>query len=133
MKTTFKARLTNDVKSKFIEACQRLDTSIFEPYMKEEQCFQNLDKFRFLQSMKDEFDRVKGKGIKSMVQINGTCKGCYVGHESYQFFGKKVTPEFSYVILRSNEGGVKDIHRCNASSDELEVNKEIIEDYDFWK
>ena len=71
MKTTFKARLTNEVKSKFILACLRLDASVFEPYMKEEQCFQNLDKFRFLQSMKDEFDRVKGKGIKSMVQING--------------------------------------------------------------
>lgn len=132
MKLTSKEALSNDVKSKFIEACKRLDASIFEPYIDEEQYFQDLDKYRFLQSLKDEFDRVKKLGIESTVLIMGKCESCYPGQNSYQFYGKKVTPEFSYVIHSNNEG-VEDILMCNASSGALVVKAEIIANYDFWK
>ncbi|KUO65671.1 MAG: hypothetical protein APF83_01205 [Lutibacter sp. BRH_c52] len=132
MKLTSKGTLSNDVKSKFIRACERLDASIFEPYIDEDQYFQDLDKYRFLQSLKDEFDRVKGMGIESTVLIKGICEGCYSGQDSYQFYGKNVIPEFSYVIHKK-DGDVSDILMCNSSSGALVVKAEIIANYDFWK
>ncbi len=132
MKLTSRGELSNDVKSKFIRACERLDASIFEPYIDEEQYFQDLDKYRFLQSLKDEFDRVKGMGIESTVLIKGKCEGCYPNQDTYQFYGKNVLPEFSYIIHKNNEG-VEDILMCNSSSGALVVKAEIISDHDFWK
>jgi hypothetical protein len=132
MKLTSKGELSNEVISKFIESCQKLDASIFEPFIDEEEYFQNLDKYRFLQSLKDEFDRVKEMGIKSMVLIMGKCESCYPGQDSYQFYGKNVIPEFSYVIHKK-DGDVSDILMCNSSSGALVVKAEIIANYDFWK
>lgn len=132
MKLTSKGELSNEVKSKFIESCQKLDASIFEPYIDEEEYFQDLDKYRFLQSLKDEFDRVKEKNILSTTLIKGKCEGCYPSQDTYQFYGKKVTPEFSYVI-HQKEGNVSDILMCNSSSGTRVVKAEIIANYDFWK
>ena len=88
MKLTSKDELSNEVKSKFIEFCQKLDASIFEPYLDEEEYFQNLDKYRFLQYLKDEFDRVKEMGIESTTLIKGKCESCYPSQDTYQFYGK---------------------------------------------
>lgn len=132
MKLTSKGELSNEVKSKFIESCQKLDASIFEPYINEEEYFQNLDKYRFLQSLKDEFDRVKRMGIERTILIEGTCEECYKGQKSYQFYGKNVIPEFSYVIHKKS-GDIVDILMCNSSSGALVVKAEIIANYDFWK
>jgi hypothetical protein len=132
MKLTSKGTLSDDVKSKFIESCQKLDASIFEPFIDEDQHFQNLDKYRFLQSLKDEFDRVKGMGVKSTILIEGICEKCYKGHKTFQFYGKNVIPEFSYIIHKK-DGDVSDILMCNSSSGALVVKAEIIANYDFWK
>ena len=38
-------KLSDEITSKFIEACIKLDASIFEPLVNEEQYFQDLDKY----------------------------------------------------------------------------------------
>ena len=44
-----------EIKEAFINSCLQLDPSIFEPYIDEDRYFQELDKYRFLQSMESTF------------------------------------------------------------------------------
>ncbi len=41
---------------KFIESCLKLDASIFEPYMKEEELFEDKEKYLFLGKLRDMFN-----------------------------------------------------------------------------
>lgn len=107
--------MANFIESKFIECCEKLDASIFEPLIREEQYFQELDKYRFLQSVKDEFDRLKLLGIFKTVMIDGICNGCHLGHKAVQFYGKRPIPEFSYIIHKEN-WEIEDIFMCNLSN-----------------
>lgn len=52
------------IKETFLKACQKLDASIFEPLIDEDEYFEELDKYRFLQSMKSQFDYLKGLGLE---------------------------------------------------------------------
>ena len=59
LKMTEQAQAENKslvVMNTFVEACLNLDASIFEPLIEEDQLFQDLDKYRFLQSMKNIFE-----------------------------------------------------------------------------
>lgn len=47
------------IKEMFLKACLELDASIFEPLIDEDQYFEELDKYRFLHSMKKQFDYLK--------------------------------------------------------------------------
>jgi len=104
------------IKETFIKACKNLNTSIFEPLIWEDQYFQDLDKYRFLKSMKDQFDYLKGEGIEEVKLVNGICKMCFKGDKVLEFYvvPNKGRPAFSYNI--QEEGGkIKDIFRCNYS------------------
>jgi len=103
---------------KFIESCVKLDTSIFEPLIEEKVYFQDLDKYRFLHSLKKEFDRVKESGLTETTFIRGKCRGCYNGELNYEFYGDSNKPDFAYIIHKE-QGGIKDIFICNFSSGHL--------------
>ncbi len=104
------------IKETFIKACEQLDASIFEPLVEDDQYFQDLDKYRFLQSMKSQFDYLKGTGIKRVELVMGICKMCFKGDNVYEFYiePKKGKPAFAYNIQEEN-GKIKDIFRCNYS------------------
>lgn len=120
------------IESKFIETCTKLDVSIFEPLINEEEYFDGRDKWRFLQSLKDEFDRAREEGAIKTTLILGTCKGCNLGHETYQFYGKRLVPVFSYIMERNN-GRIENVFRCNKSSGAKVVDMRILKVYDFWR
>ncbi|GAA4932879.1 hypothetical protein GCM10023314_01600 [Algibacter agarivorans] len=105
------------IKETFIKACQNLDASIFEPLIDEDQYFEELDKYRFLQSMKTQFDYLKGEGIKEVKLVMGKCEMCFIGAKVHEFYVKPNIgkPAFSYNIQEEN-GEIKDIFRCNLSS-----------------
>ena len=105
------------IKDTFLHACHNLDASIFEPLIDEDQYFEELDKYRFLHSMKKQFDYLKGVGVKHVELIMGTCKMCFVGDKVYEFYiePKKGKPAFAYNIQEEN-GEIKDIFRCNYSN-----------------
>ena len=50
---------SKEIAGKFIESCLKLDASIFEPLIEEDEYFQDLDKYRFLDSMKKVFQPFK--------------------------------------------------------------------------
>lgn len=51
--------ITKDrLHQKFIEASLELDVSILEPFIPEDMQLQDLDKYRFLASLKDHFDSI---------------------------------------------------------------------------
>ena len=103
----------------FIESCKALDASIFEPYMEENNVFEDKNKYLFLASMKFLFDSYKDKKpISFSVTVDdGTCKGCIYGNAvkvfSIKGWGRVIfNGEFAYVIEMEN-GILKDIFRCN--------------------
>lgn len=100
---------------KFIQACISLDASIFEPMIEEDQYFEDLDKYRFLASLKQQFDWSIKRGAKDISMKRGKCELCVIGHSTYEFYGNKKTPEFAYII-NTKRDEVKDIFLCNASS-----------------
>lgn len=100
------------IESKFIQACENLDASIFEPLIEEEQYFDDLDKYRFLQQLKDIFDNVKSKDITKTKAVLGECGLCYPGHETLNFISKE--KEFAYLVHKE-DGNIIDIMRCNMS------------------
>lgn len=104
------------IKETFLKACQNLDASIFEPLIDEDQYFEELDKYRFLQSMKEQFDYLKENGVVKVEIVMGTCKMCYTGERVYEFYKEpnKGKPAFAYNIQEEN-GSIKDIFRCNYS------------------
>lgn len=102
------------LETKFIEACTSLDASIFEPLIEEEQYFEDLDKYRFLEKLKNELNEVRSKGINEVKLVQGHCKGCELGHLSHEFHSENGF-EFSYMIIK-DKGEVSDIYQCYLSS-----------------
>lgn len=100
------------IKTTFIKSCEKLDASIFEPLIDEDQYFQDLDKYRFLQSLKDEFDTCKRKGFTKTVMIESTCNGCHLGHKAYQFHTDSMIPAFAYIIHEEKDK-IIDVFMCN--------------------
>ncbi|MDX1270822.1 hypothetical protein [Bizionia paragorgiae] len=120
------------IKEAFIKACLQLDASIFEPLIKEDQYFQDLDKYRFLQSLKDEFDTWKTQGFTKTTLINGHCQGCHCGDLVYQFYTNSLTPAFAYRI-HENNGEIEDIFMCNLSSGMKTIEMGVLMKYAFWR
>ena len=107
---------TDIVVATFIDACEKLDASLFEPLIEEEdQMFEDLDKYRFLESLKNVFDGVKANKAISVTLRKGACKGCQNGHDTHEFFSKNGF-EFAYILERDANGELEDIFKCAMSS-----------------
>ena len=103
----------------FVESCKALDASIFEPYMDEENVFEDKGKYLFLASMKLLFDSYKDKkALFFNVNVeDDSCKGCEYGKPiklfSVKCWGRMIfTDQFAYRI-NVEKGILKDIYRCN--------------------
>ena len=120
------------IKTIFIKACENLDASIIEPLIDEDQYFQELDKYRFLQSLKDEFDTWIHKGFAKTIMIESTCNGCHLGHKAYQFHTDKLTPAFAYIIHEEEDKTI-DIFMCNRSKGMQVIEMSKFMKYDFWR
>ncbi|NOT91811.1 hypothetical protein [Ferruginibacter sp.] len=103
----------------FIESCKALDVSIFEPFMAENNVFEEKTKYLFLAGLKKLFDSYKDEKIffHKIVVEDGSCTGCNNGKSvkifSFKGWGRIIkTDHFAYVIEREN-GILTDIYRCN--------------------
>ncbi len=103
----------------FVESCKALDASIFEPFMDEDNVFEEKNKYLFLAGLKALFDSYKDKRIlfHNIVVEDGTCTGCNYGKTvkmfSFKGWGRIIkTGRFAYVIEKEN-GILTDIYRCN--------------------
>ena len=106
------------VIDKFIESCLHLDASIFEPYMSEDDVFEDKEKYKFLAEMKDLFDSSKFKTDYNFTVsfTNEKCMGCEKGKPvlnfEVMFAGSKLkVGDFGFLIDIEN-GILKDIYRC---------------------
>jgi hypothetical protein len=109
---------SKEVVDKFIESCLHLDASIFEPYMQEEDVFEDKGKYRFLADLKKLFDKAKMlAGVDFKVNIEDrNCRGCTLGgivkhfevvnNKSNNYIGS-----FGFLI-DSEDGMLKNIYRC---------------------
>lgn len=109
-----------------------LDASIFEPLIEEDRNFQDLDKYRFLDSLKDVFDSSREKGFNQTTMIQGHCEACHCNHKVYQFYTNQLVPAFAYIIHEENNK-IDDIFACNLSSGMKTIEMGTLLQYDFWK
>ncbi len=103
---------------KFIESCLKLDASIFEPYMHEDDLFEDKEKYIFLAQMHGLFDEFKRDTSNDFrVSVKDTfCNGCLKGQPVKHFkvtnnATKKPLDEFAFMI-EVEKGILKDIYRC---------------------
>lgn len=103
----------------FEKACLQLDARLFEPFMHEDDCFEDMDKYRFLDSLKSQFENMQKRTAEEVdVLISHTvCRGCSFGKPVRRFTcysmasGLKIG-SFGYLIDIEN-GILKDIYQCN--------------------
>ena len=110
-----KGRKAQEVLFHFLFACEKLDASIFEPMIEEDQYFEEMDKYRFLASLKEQFVWAKNRGAQNIHIKRGKCQMCKKGADTYEFYGNKSNPEFAYVV-NYDDGKINDIFLCNWSS-----------------
>lgn len=89
------------VIDKFIESCLHLDASIFEPYMSEDDVFEDLEKYKFLAELKDLFDysRLKTDYDFKVSMSNEKCMRCEKGKPVVNFEVRFATSKLLAVIL----------------------------------
>src|SRR5256885_1085146 len=115
------------VINKFIESCLWLDISIFEPYMHEDDVFEDKEKYKFLADLKRSFDNVRNL-TKSDFEItieDRKCNGCSLGKmvKHFKVVNNKTSNyigSFGFLIDEEN-GLLKNIYRCNRYKDTMEV------------
>jgi hypothetical protein len=126
MESLIKLKLTEQAKESnksqlvmetFIDSCIKLDASIFEPLIDEDQLFQDLDKYSFLQSLKNLFDSLKTKNIANTELKLAKCQGCQRGHITHEFYANGHF-QFAYILFKEKDVLI-DIFRCNFSTNEL--------------
>lgn len=112
-----KSQLEKEI-NKFLESCVDLDASIFEPYMREEDVFDDKDKYRFLADLKNLFDKTKMLAGKDFNVIIGdrNCKGCSLGRIVKHFVvvdnkTNRYVGSFGFLI-DAEDGMLKNIYRC---------------------
>lgn len=107
------------IEQTFINACLELNVSLFEPMVAENTYFEDKDKYRFLQSLKELFENVEGQTLSLKYGTCGLCRrGCktYGFHSSEKVHGYTINRiEFAYMIEKK-DGHITDIYKCNDSS-----------------
>lgn len=103
----------------FVESCKALDASIFEPFMEDNNVFEEKTKYLFLAGLKKLFDSYTDERIlfHTIAVEDGSCTGCNEGKAvkifSFKGWGRIIkTDRFAYVIEKEN-GILTDIYRCN--------------------
>lgn len=101
----------------FIASCLNLNASILEPYINEDDVFENKEKYLFLVELKKLFQPYQPlRSILSVRREEKTCLGCSKGKNVVQFIissfpDNKEVFDFGFVIDTEN-GILKDIYRC---------------------
>jgi len=122
-KETFKAKQnkleSEEVVNKFLESFILLDVSVFEPYMSEEDIFENMGKYEFLHQIQSTFEDLRSKTNEDfwVTNVTTTCGACSWGKrvEHFKIYNnktKKLMNEIGYLI--DVRGGILfDIYLCN--------------------
>jgi hypothetical protein len=103
---------------KFVESCRKLDANIFEPFIHEDDIFQDKEKYLFLASLKKLFDKFRNS-ISGEIPIEATddiCTGCSFGKpiKIFTIYPSVKNPwlkRFGFVI-DTEKGQLKDIYQC---------------------
>jgi hypothetical protein len=102
----------------FISCCKNLDASILEPFLEENDVFEEKNKYLFLAGLKALFDSYKSKRYLSLdvYEQEGTCQSCVKGKVVKVFTvvltGRELfRDQFAFVIDIRNEL-LTDIYQC---------------------
>ena len=103
---------------KFIEACLKLDVSIFEPFMHEDDVFEDREKYTFLGELHGMFDQFAKDTLDDFTVTveDSHCNGCVQGYpiKHFKVFDNETNTkinEFAFLI-ETEDGMLKDIYRC---------------------
>jgi len=118
-----KTRLSSDgtgsniIISKFHEACEKLDASIFEPFIKEDDVFEDVGKWEFLEKLKDLFEFSKlDLGVELLARQKGHCTHCHPDAEVTEYADPLTGKVHFAYFFEIQEGQLTDVYSCAASS-----------------
>lgn len=105
------------IKSKFIESCLTLDVSLFEPFINEDDIFEEMTKYEFLKKMHETFTITRRitQNDFTVELSKDICRACFIGHEVHVFttfnnVNKKI--EQNGYVIQEVDGKLIDISRC---------------------
>lgn len=105
------------VIDQFIQSCLSLDAGIFEPFIQENEVFQEQNKYEFLADLKRSFDLTRKRANDSFtVELsNDTCRACFIGHRvhvftTYNSAGEMI--ERNGFVIQEIDDILIDISRC---------------------
>ena len=127
-----KTRLSSDgtgsniIISKFHEACEKLDASIFEPFIKEDDVFEDVGKWEFLKNLKETFELVQlDLGIPALSRQMGHCTHCHP-EAAVTEYADPLTGKIHFAyFFEVKEGQLTDVYSCVASSGWCAQNREV--------
>lgn len=105
------------VIAKFIESCLALDAGIFEPYIQEDDVFEDVSKYEFLAQLQNTFSiaRRLSQNHFTVELSKDVCRACFIGHEVHVFttynWNHEMVERNGYVI-QEMDGKLLDISRC---------------------
>jgi len=101
----------------FIQSCLSLDASLFEPYIHEDEVFQEQTKYEFLSDLKRSFDLTRKRTNNSFtVDLSyDVCRACFIGHRvnvftTYNIEGEMI--ERNGFVIQETDDILIDISRC---------------------
>lgn len=123
VKTKEKFAKTADIKQsklvidKFIQSCLSLDAGIFEPFIQEDEVFQEQTKYEFLAEIKKTFDLTRKRANHSFnVELSyDVCRACFIGHTVHVFTTYNANGEMiegNGFIIQEIDDILIDISRC---------------------
>jgi hypothetical protein len=108
---------SKSVIDKFIQSCLLLDVSIFEPYIHEDEVFQEQTKYEFLADLKRSFDLTRKRANNNFtVELSyDVCRACFIGHRvnvftTYNINGEMI--ERNGFVIQETDDILIDISRC---------------------
>lgn len=106
------------ILSKFLESCLNLDAAIFEPYINEDDYFEDVEKYTFLYQLHGLFEEFRKDTLDDFTvkMKHSECKGCAKGKPVYRFEvynndTKIMVNDFAFLI-DMRDGVLNDIYRC---------------------
>lgn len=112
------SNISEQIVQAFIMSCMKLDASIFEPLMNEEDVFEEKEKYLFLAQLKEIFEDFRQDTLDEfkVTMKETTCNGCEPGKqvkhfEIYHSQSGRYAGDFAFLIDVDN-GRLKDIYQC---------------------
>ena len=118
--------ITNQLEA-IIYFIQKLDLEMVEMILKDDLTYQDLEKKKFIQILRDGFFEFNEAGDEYLNVYKTSCNSCNKGKLAYLFVGNK-SKNYMCFYFDTKNGEIDDMYECNwfkFNKDFVELNKKV--------